>query len=184
MTFEASVEAYLAYVRSCFPSATEDTLISGAELHGLCDDSGKEFSRESPFGVVVASPDLSDADQRAYLQGLALKYRAFRIFVSQEAWSATVQEGDKEGERIIMAAHAAGKLQTVPKKYLSEVVRVFAEDAEVPTRCWAATISRGDSGERSLGEWDERELTLPRPNFRRYLPEHTASGALRIGLGE
>ena len=124
-----------------------------------------------PFALIVAMPDLSDEEQRLALMDMARELDALFITVVAETWSVLVPKDDIEGLEALEKARRARDLTLMPKKYLREQIRIFAEGPDYTLECWAALITRDEKNARTLGDWEKLDITLPRPTFRRYFPE-------------
>ncbi len=117
--------------------------------------------------VIVAMPGLNDRERRVAIQTQATK-ADFVVDVS-EVWCIQSQPDDPAHARHLANA-AVGRLDTDPDR--REQVRAFVECLGAPIRHFAAEITRDSDGEPTLGPWIETPLSLPRPGFKRYLPEH------------
>lgn len=142
-------------------------------------ESNEVFSEENPAGIMLCMMDLDDNKARALVKKIAFETDAFAVSVSMECWYAAVSHSLPAEERArqiaeIEAAKKKGGLQHLSPPLRKDMVQVFVETESFPVQLFKAEITWEGDPETSkaiLGPWEERPINLPRPNFKRYLPE-------------
>lgn len=160
---EDQIKRGLDYVRDLVP---DGEVMSAAILFRKLDSKS-----ESDY---IAMPDADDAAARSFIKRFCRDQQPegdLLVLVWHEAWFAYASEKDPLAMAELKAAHKAKTLHLRPDKVPGIVF--FVEGTKLPIRRWTAHIKE-ENGKRVLGEWEEDKLTLPRPGFKRYLPEvHT-----------
>ncbi len=169
--FGKFVDEQLARLRESYERGSD--MASEALLLCRKGEGGEAFTEADPLCQVIAMPGLGDREAMFEVRQLAWDMDAFAAAVKHEVWCVELPpDADQETRRRVKAAHAAGKLDEIEPPLRKEKVRVYLECDEVPVRAFSAEILRGEGGRASgLGKWNEAAVELPRPNFRRYLPE-------------
>lgn len=163
---DAAIQREMRRTREQFE--TNKSLMAQAVLFHAKDKEGTPVTAQTV--ALVAMPDMSDPEQRFHLQNMAIELDGYFICVSNEMWCASADPRDEEGLELIAEASEAGTLHLLPPKYRSEEVRFAAEGTDMPIQMWSAKITRDDETV-TLGPWVKLDITMPRPEFRRYLPE-------------
>ncbi len=190
-TYDKRVQEELANIRAEYE---EGVALDFATALLLCrkDDKGKVYTEDKPLHQYVAMPELDDQGSRVYLKEVAWKQDAFFVLVKLEAWFVQIPD-DAPAELVakIEVAQANHALDQLEPPLRREVVRVYAEAEDFVIQSFQAEIHRGSatvpveqskltcSGRPSratgtvpiLDPWEEAKIKLPRPNFKRYLPE-------------
>lgn len=181
---EELVQTELARVRSTYvDDGRVDQLPSAMMLTRIGRD-GKRIEGDK-YGVnfVVIAGDASTQ----YVQGIremAWADDAVFVAVALEVWLVEVPADAPQALKDeIAAAQAAGRLQDVNKDVLREHVRVHVESEWTPPRWFDAVITRGEGGKIALSTWEDLKIQLPRPGFKRYIPERVdGKRVLKVGF--
>lgn len=124
---------------------------------------------DTPKGlIIIAMPDSDVQAQRFMLKSMLHREKATLVVVCNESWCTTATTPEEAD----LCTHlmAIGRLQDAPAHLLHEEMHLWVEGPQRPITCMVADITKVD-GVRTLGEWENRPLVLPRPTFRRYFPE-------------
>lgn len=121
-------------------------------------------------------PNMSGDEQRGTIQGMLEQLSFLRplvVFHVMEMWFAAVDPNSPEFARLV-ADEMNGKICERPDR--QECVVVHQESLNLAVRGWTARIIRGDGAPR-LDSWQERQLLMPYPGFRRYFPHDKPKAA-------
>lgn len=151
---------------------TETELIEHAKAYMMLsfEDEVRPFAfADTPAGLlIVAMPDSDVQTQRMILKGKLHQEKATLVVVCNESWATSASTPEEVD--LCMHLTAIGRLQDAPAHLLREEMQLYAEGPQRPVTCLVSVITKID-GKRTLGEWVDRPLVLPRPTFRRYFPE-------------
>ena len=129
----------------------------------------------SPFAVArgrdgglifIEMPDMNVQQQRLTLKAMLSRDGATAVVVVNEVYVATATtDEDKE---LVARLAAAGRLQDAPAHLLRDELHLMCESVDEAITVEATAVPK--PGE-PLGTWEHRVVHLPRPGFKRYLPE-------------
>lgn len=117
--------------------------------------------------------DVEVQQQRRAIQRACAEHPAWLVHHIQECWQVSASHEDPAA---VAALDSAARERSLDRHPDRREVMIFTEESiSTPVRQWCAVIDRESSG-NPLGQWDEMTLRLPRPGFKRYLPETGRSG--------
>lgn len=152
-----------------------------AQLRCRRDKDGGRHTIDNPAMAVVVL-DLDDCAIRAELKRAAAEDDAFFVCVKFECWFIKTPIDAPDEERCA-AEHAAATRTIDQHPHRREGVKVHIESDWSSIRIFEAEIVR--SGDKAtLTPWTEAQIQLPRPEFKRYLPEiRDGKKVITIGVG-
>ncbi len=118
--------------------------------------------------IEMMMPGLSGTQQRSVISARAGQEGVWLVHHLQEIWWVSVPSDPIAALRA-QQAYANGTLDQHPDR--QEALILWEECDRVPIRRWHAEITRQPARAPNLGPWVESTLSLPRPSFKRYLPE-------------
>lgn len=151
-----------------------------AQLRCRRDKDGGRHPVDKP-ALLVEVMDLDDYGIRTELKRAAAESDAFFICVRFECWFIMNPTDDSEEKR--RAAERAAATRTIDQHPdRREGVKVHIESDWSSIRIFEAEIIRS-GGKATLTQWTEAKLQLPRPEFKRYLPEiRDGKRVITVGL--
>lgn len=158
----------------------QGTAFRDAEAQLLClkNDKGETFTEDRPAMIFMAMAGLGDQRVRETVKDAAWENEGIAVMVKLEAWFVQLTD-DMDAETKAKATEAAAT-QTIDKlepPLRREKILVYVEGVDHPLRLFEAEILPDGSG---LAPWSEPEIRLPRPNFRRYMPENRDGKRTRV----
>ena len=164
---EAITQAELARIKKSYEDGT--ALPFGEAL--LRCRRGREGTAhaESDPALVVMALDLDDSQIRTAVKGAAWESDAFFVSVKLEVWYVSVPN-DAPPEQVLAVKLAEATRTISEREDRKEMVRVYVESEWTAIRVFEADLLR-DGAVVTLAPWREPTVSLPRPGFRRYLPE-------------
>lgn len=162
----SEVQLIMEKVRADF--LEKGKMTSQAFLMGRVKPDGERSTPEDPWRFNVGLPGIPDNMQREILADMAEKVEGFFIVVVVEAWIGQVPKEDAEAIRKLQETEREGLIHALPDK--EEALVVITENEVSSLRQWHATINR-EADKPTLGPWTEINVTIPRPGWKRYLPE-------------
>lgn len=161
-----------------------DTYEHGVALHCptaflLCrkDPKGEAtVTEEAPAAIMMVMADMDDDSSKLTVRKATWEHDGFAACVSLEIWYVAVPH-DAPPEVVKKAREAGerGELHLLEPPLRRERVQVYIETEDFPIQFFTAEITRENPADEkskpTLGPWEEQKLSLPRPNFKRYLPE-------------
>ena len=176
---ETLTRAELARVKKSYE---DGSALPFGEAFVRCRRDGKGgVHTEADPALIVMALDLDDPQIRTAVGDAAWENDAFFVAVKLEVWYVSLpNDAPPEQHRAIKLAEATRMIDK--REDRKEKVRVYIESEWTAIRLFEADLLRnGDAV--TLAPWEEPQLSMPRPGFKRYLPERIdGKRVLKIGV--